>query len=73
MRRKTGADVSIEERSPREITHFGEKRIVPEGVNVWNPAFDITPAKYLSGLVTEKGIIRKPYKRNLARLAGARQ
>jgi methylthioribose-1-phosphate isomerase len=73
MRRKTGADVSIEERSPREITHFGEKRIVPEGVNVWNPAFDITPAKYLSGLVTEKGIIRKPYKRNLTRLAGARQ
>lgn len=73
MRRKTGADVSIEERSPREITHFGEKRIVPEGVNVWNPAFDITPAKYLSGLVTEKGIIRKPYKRNLALLAGARQ
>ena len=73
MRRKTGADVSIEERSPREITHFGEKRIVPEGVNVWNPAFDITPAKYLSGLVTEKGIIRKPYKRNLAHLAGARQ
>ena len=73
MRRKTGADVSIEERSPREITHFGEKRIVPEGVNVWNPAFDITQAKYLSGLITEKGIIRKPYKRNLARLAGARQ
>jgi len=73
MRRKTGADVSIEERSPREITHFVEKRIVPEGVNVWNPAFDITPAKYLSGLVTEKGIIRKPYKRNLARLAGAQQ
>ena len=73
MRRKTGANVSIEERSPREITHFGEKRIVPEGVNVWNPAFDITPAKYLSGLITEKGIIRKPYKRNLARLAGARQ
>ena len=73
MSRKNGADVSIEERSPREITHFGEKRIVPEGVNVWNPAFDITPAKYLSGLVTEKGIIRKPYKRNLARLAGAQQ
>ncbi len=73
VRRKTGADVSIEERSPREITHFGEKRIVPEGVNVWNPAFDITPAKYLSGLVTEKGIIRKPYKRNLAHLAGAQQ
>ena len=73
MRRKKGGDVSIEERSPREITHFGERRIVPEGVSVWNPAFDITPAKYLSGLVTEKEIIRKPYKRNLARLAVARQ
>ena len=73
MRRKTGDDVSIEERSPGEMTHFGGKRIVPEGVNVWNPAFDITPAKYLSGLLTEKGIIRKPFKRNLAGLAVARQ
>jgi methylthioribose-1-phosphate isomerase len=73
MRYKTGDDVSIEERSPDEITHFGEKRIVPEGVRVWNPAFDITPAKYLSGLITEKGIIRKPYKRNLAGLTVARQ
>jgi len=73
MRRKTGDDVSIEERSPGEMTHFSGKRIVPEGVSVWNPAFDITPAKYLSGLITEKGIIRKPYKRNLAGLAVARQ
>ena len=73
MRRKTGDEVSIEERSPVEMTHFGGKRIVPEGVSVWNPAFDITPAKYLSGLITEKGIIRKPFKRNLAGLAVARQ
>jgi methylthioribose-1-phosphate isomerase len=73
MRRKTGDDVAIEERSPGEMTHFGGKRIVPDGVNVWNPAFDITPAKYLSGLITEEGIIRKPFKRNLAGLAIARQ
>jgi methylthioribose-1-phosphate isomerase len=72
MRRTTGDAVSIEERSPGEMTHFGGKRIVPEGVSVWNPAFDITPAKYLSGLITEKGIIRKPFKRNLAGLAVAR-
>lgn len=70
---KRGEVVPIEERSTAEITHFGEKRIVPEGVDVWNPAFDITPARYVSGIVTEKGVITKPYKRNLARLALAQQ
>jgi methylthioribose-1-phosphate isomerase len=73
VRCKRGEAVSIEERNAREITHFAERRIVPEGVSVWNPAFDITPARYLSGVVTENGVITKPYKRNLARLAVAKQ
>lgn len=64
----TGADVPIEERSPREVTHIGETPIAPAGVNVVNPAFDVTPARLVSGLITEKGIVRPPYSEALARL-----
>jgi methylthioribose-1-phosphate isomerase len=64
-----GEAVSIEERDGREVTHIGGKRIVPEGVNVWNPAFDVTPSKYISAIITEKGIVRRPYKSNLRKLA----
>jgi methylthioribose-1-phosphate isomerase len=50
--------VEIEERSTEEVTHIGGKRIVPLGVNVFNPAFDITPVKLVSGFITERGIMR---------------
>jgi methylthioribose-1-phosphate isomerase len=63
-----GEAVSIEERDEREVTHIGNKRIVPEGVQVWNPAFDITPAKYIRAIVTEKGLVESPYKSNLKKL-----
>ena len=63
-----GEAVSIEERDEREVTHIGNKRIVPEGVRVWNPAFDITPAKYIRAIVTEKGLAESPYKSNLKKL-----
>jgi methylthioribose-1-phosphate isomerase len=63
-----GEAVAIEERDEREVTHIGNKRIVPEGVQVWNPAFDITPAKYISAIVTEKGVAESPYKSNLKKL-----
>ena len=64
-----GEAVSIEERDEREVTHIEGKRIVPEGVNVWNPAFDITPSRYISAIITEKGIVKRPYKSNLRKLA----
>ncbi len=54
---KTGAGIPIEERDPREITHGFGKPIAPEGVAVYNPAFDVTPAELIAGIVTEKGII----------------
>jgi methylthioribose-1-phosphate isomerase len=63
-----GSAVAIEERNEREVTHIADARIVPEQVAVWNPAFDVTPSKYVSGIITERGIARKPYKRTLARL-----
>jgi len=63
-----GEAVSIEERDEREVTHIEGKRIVPKGVKVWNPAFDITPSKYVSALITEKGIVKRPYKGKLSKL-----
>lgn len=65
---KHGDDIVIEERSADEVTIVNGKRIAPVGVKVANPAFDVTPHKYVSAIITERGIIRKPYKRNLIRL-----
>jgi len=63
-----GEGVSIEERDSTEVTHMAGQRVTPEGVDVWNPAFDITPAKYVSAIITEKGVVTKPYKQNLEKL-----
>lgn len=52
--------VVIEERDPREVTHIGGVQIVPDGVPVMNPAFDITPPELVTGIITEKGIIKQP-------------
>jgi methylthioribose-1-phosphate isomerase len=54
---RTSEEVIIEERKPEEVTHMGSKRITVEGVHVLNPAFDITPLKYVSAIISEKGII----------------
>lgn len=55
-----GDQIPIEERPAREVTHVGEVRIVPDGVKVRNPAFDVTPAAWLAGIVTERGVARAP-------------
>jgi len=57
----SGAEIPIEERSPEEVTHIQGIPIAPEGVNAANPAFDITPHKYITAIITEKGIIREPF------------
>jgi methylthioribose-1-phosphate isomerase len=62
---KTGSMIPIEERGPKEVTHILGKEITPKGVKVFNPAFDLTPNRYITGIITEKGIIRKPYKENI--------
>ena len=56
-----GAEIRIEERSPDEVTHAGGVRVAPEGVEAWNPAFDVTPAELVTVIVTERGIARPPY------------
>ena len=63
-----GEAVSIEERDEREVTHIEGRRIVPEDVKVWNPAFDITPSNYISVIITEKGMVKRPYEKNLKKL-----
>jgi methylthioribose-1-phosphate isomerase len=62
----TGDDIPIEERPPQEVTHIGGVCIVPEGVRVCNPAFDVTPHRYVTGIITEKGVIYPPWERNLS-------
>jgi len=66
-----GEHIPIEQRSAREVTHIGTTRIAPEGVKVENPAFDVTPARYVSAIITERGIARAPYAESLKRLAEA--
>jgi methylthioribose-1-phosphate isomerase len=62
---ETGEQIPIEERNPVEITHIKGIRIAPEGVNVRNPAFDVTPNRYIAAIVTDKGIIYPPYDENI--------
>ena len=57
----SGAEIPVEERSVDEITTISGVTFAPEGVNVANPAFDITPHRYITGIITEKGIARAPY------------
>lgn len=65
---ETGKEIQIEERSADEVTHIGNVRIAPEGIDVFNPAFDVTPAENITGIITEKGIITKPFKENILKL-----
>ncbi|MBW2616884.1 MAG: S-methyl-5-thioribose-1-phosphate isomerase [Deltaproteobacteria bacterium] len=62
---KNGDMIPVEERGPEEIYRFGKREIGPSGVRVLNPAFDITPAKYVSAIITEKGVIRPPFKKGI--------
>ncbi|HEY7586381.1 MAG TPA: S-methyl-5-thioribose-1-phosphate isomerase [Candidatus Deferrimicrobiaceae bacterium] len=60
---RTGKKIPIEERDGSEVSHLMGKRVAPEGVAVYNPAFDVTPARYVSAIVTEKGVLRPPFSR----------
>ncbi|HVO25566.1 MAG TPA: S-methyl-5-thioribose-1-phosphate isomerase [Candidatus Margulisiibacteriota bacterium] len=70
----SGAKIPIENRDPREITHIGDRQIAPTGVQVSNPAFDITPQALVSAIITERGVARAPYRTSLRRMVlGGRQ
>ena len=62
---KTGDEIPIEERDTEEVTHLQGIRIAPEGVSALNPAFDVTPHKYITAIITDKGIIRPPYMKSI--------
>src|SRR5512145_3544468 len=62
-----GDQIPIEERDRREVTHLGSSRLTPEGAHIRNPAFEVTPHRYISGIVTEKGIFGPPYNETLKR------
>ena len=67
----SGDEIPIEERPAEEVTSFGGVPTAPQGVNVRNPAFDITPHSYIGAIVTEHGILRQPYSESLLLAAGA--
>jgi methylthioribose-1-phosphate isomerase len=64
----TGDQIPIEERASDEVTHFCGKRITSRKVDVFNPAFDVTPHRLIEAIVTERGVIRKPFDKNLRRI-----
>jgi methylthioribose-1-phosphate isomerase len=61
----TGEAIPIEERSQREVTHHAGTQLTPNGVGICNPAFDVTPAKYVTAIVTDRGVLRAPYNESL--------
>ncbi|MGQ9634342.1 MAG: S-methyl-5-thioribose-1-phosphate isomerase [Bryobacteraceae bacterium] len=66
----SGDEIPIEERPAEEVTHVFGVRVAPEGAAVRNPAFDVTPHRYVSAIITERGVVRPPYPESLARLPG---
>jgi methylthioribose-1-phosphate isomerase len=65
---KTGDEIPIEERKPEEVTRIQGVALAPDGVNAANPAFDVTPHRYITAIITEKGIVRLPYTRSIKSL-----
>jgi len=65
-----GSAIPIEERAAEEVTNFGSNRVAPQGVSVYNPAFDVTPNELITAIVTEYGILRPPYKKSINWLCG---
>jgi methylthioribose-1-phosphate isomerase len=65
---KTGKEIPIEQRNEKEVTHLQGRRTVPMGVGAENPAFDVTPHRYVSAIITEKGVMAPPFKAKIRRL-----
>lgn len=64
----SGEEIPIEERKAEEVTHIKGIRLAPEGVCIRNPSFDVTPNRYISGIITEKGVVYPPFEENLRKL-----
>ncbi len=66
-----GDHIPIEERDQREVSHIGSSRLTPEGARIRNPAFDVTPNRYITGIITERGICHPPFTESLKALGDA--
>jgi methylthioribose-1-phosphate isomerase len=62
---KSGEEIPIEERDAAEVTHMREQRLAPEGINVQNPAFDVTPNEFIAAIITDRGVARPPFTESL--------
>jgi methylthioribose-1-phosphate isomerase len=69
---KTGADIPIEERAATEVAEFGQRPTAPENVDIYNPAFDVTPAALITAIITEHGVATPPFERALSALCGTK-
>jgi methylthioribose-1-phosphate isomerase len=65
---QSGAAIPIEERDHSEVTHLAGQAVAPEGVRVWNPAFDVTPSRLIAAIITDHGVARPPYEETLKKL-----
>jgi methylthioribose-1-phosphate isomerase len=65
-----GDQIPVEQRPASEVTHLFGTRVAPPGTTVENPAFDVTPARYVGAIITERGVVRAPYDESLKNLAG---
>jgi methylthioribose-1-phosphate isomerase len=65
----SGDLIPIEQRSAREVTHVNGVQVTPHGVSIENPAFDVTPAKYITAIITERGVLRAPYSESIRAMA----
>ena len=65
----SGSLIPIEERPAREVTHLNGVQVTPHGVKIANPAFDVTPAKYIAAIITERGVLRAPFEKSIAAMA----
>jgi methylthioribose-1-phosphate isomerase len=68
MKLSSGEQIPIEQRPASEVTHFFGVSVAPEGVRVENPAFDVTPSRYVTAIITERGVAYPPYEGSLRRL-----
>ena len=66
-------DVTIEQRSASEVTGIGDKKTAPDGIDVINPAFDITPPELISGIITENGVVKPPFQESIKELFEAKK
>jgi methylthioribose-1-phosphate isomerase len=67
---RSGDDIPIEERDPKEVSHIFGKALAPKGIHIFNPAFDVTPHELISAIITEKGVIHPPYMQNIRNHVG---